>query len=62
MTWRQLKEILSQMTENHLDDNVTIFVTNEFFPVLKMAQVNSDDDQDAGGVLDIGHSYLVVTA
>lgn len=58
MTWRQLKEILSQMPSERLDDNATIFACGEFFPILSMGKVDEYDDE-GGGVLDDGHSYLI---
>lgn len=57
MTWRQLLEVLSQMPSEHLDDDVTICVNGEFFPVKSMGLVD-EEDEEGGGVLDDGHSYL----
>lgn len=58
MTWRQLLDLLSKMDEKHLDDNVTVFTADEFFPVSRM-ETNECLDSEADGVLDKGHSFLV---
>jgi hypothetical protein len=48
------------MPNERLDDNVTVFVCGEFFPVLSIGKVENDQDEEGGGVLDDGHSYLIV--
>lgn len=59
MTYRELKRQLSAMSEEWLDANVTIYLTemDEWFPVKRNLVATVETD-----VLDEGHPYLEVVA
>lgn len=54
MTYRQLREQLNQVTDEQLDQNVTIWLmnTDEYLPVVNRFTAEED------GVLDKGHLVL----
>lgn len=57
LTYRELKRQLSAMSEEWLDANVSVYLTDldEWYPVKRMLLVTETD------VLDEGHPYLEVT-
>ena len=60
MTYAQLAEKISTMTEDQLNSDVTVYVSgvDEFYSVVDdYPFLISCDDTD---VLDIGHPYLVI--
>jgi len=53
MTYRIMSSILKNLTEEQLDDDVTIQVSGEFFGRWNFAAYDGDDD-----ILHHGHVYL----
>lgn len=57
ITYRELKEKLESIPEEHLDDDVTVY----YIPIDEYTQMNdlliADDKND---VLNAGHPYLTV--
>lgn len=53
LTYRELKEYLNQVSEERLDDTVTICLSSieEYYPITGIAVAEED-------VLDEGHLYL----
>jgi hypothetical protein len=56
MSWRDIKEMLNKLPEDNLDDTATIYIQSidEYYGITGFT------DEDTGGVLDEGHSYLVL--
>jgi len=62
MTYLDLIQALQQLPPERLQDNVTLFNTNdgEFYPVIALEITGQGEEYtEAGGVLDDGHAYLV---
>jgi hypothetical protein len=60
MTYQELKEALIEFTDEQLQQDVTVYVSDndEFYPLVDVHPlVESDDKND---VLDVGHKYLVI--
>ena len=59
MTWRMLLQKLQEMTEDRLDDSVTIYdaTEDEAFGDIQFDYVTPGSNLE--GILDNGHSYLV---
>ena len=53
MTYKKLLTELLKMDDESLNQNVTIQFSDEYYPVAKLANDNS-------GVLDDGHSVLIL--
>jgi len=56
ITYRQLQDYISQMTEEQLNANVTVWIDDEFLSV-DHAELVNDNEEDR---LDNGHPILVV--
>jgi hypothetical protein len=54
MTYRELLKLLAEMSEEILDQNVTVFdsESKEYYPMVKYSVTKEDD------VLDKGHLFL----
>ena len=63
MTWLQLRQLISEMSEEHQNEDVTVYLEaeDEFVGVFSDDLGQSVDGDVADGVLDSGHSYLVVS-
>ena len=69
MTYRQLEQQCKEIPEGHKDDDVTIYieVEDEFYKVFSdtlayCSEDTDDNDNDvAGGILDGGHPYLILS-
>lgn len=63
MTWRQLEQLIKEMSEEHKDDNVTVYLEAEdyFVGIFSDELGQSADGDAADGVLDPGHHYLTVS-
>jgi len=56
ITYRQLQDYISRMTEEQLNANVTVWIDDEFLSV-DHAELVNDNEEDR---LDDGHPILVV--
>ena len=71
MTYRKLRFMLKNLSEEHLDDDVTVLLmeTDEIVPVMDIVMSedwsNISEKESLGldqvdGVLDYGHPYLTI--
>ena len=62
MTYRNLVDILQELSEEQLDMDVTVCTTrdDEYFAADKLNIV--DENDEAAGILDEGHHYLTIEA
>lgn len=56
ITYRQLQDYISRMTEEQLNANVTVWIDDEFLSV-DHAELVNDNEEDR---LDDGHPILVI--
>ena len=58
MTYRELADLIENMTDEQKDQDVTVFVAeqNEYYPLVKDFPVCQSD----GDVLEEGHYYLTI--
>jgi len=58
MTWRQVRKALQELTDDRLDDDATVFDSeqDEFHPVKRGWIV----DEEGQSVLDEGHFVIVI--
>lgn len=61
LTYRQLLKNLSSMSDERLDDHALIYRSDfdEFYEVKAVHVAIDDDHNEAAGVLDDGHFYMV---
>ena len=60
MTWKELIAKLSGMTPEQKEQDATVFSQGEFYPVTDIRETDDDnDDDEASGILDDGHIYVV---
>lgn len=52
VTYKELKKILDKLNEEQLEQNATIFINGEYYPINDIRIIKHDD------VLDKGHIYL----
>ena len=55
ITYRQLAQAILAQPAERLDDNVTVLVGDEFFPINELCVSTNETD-----VLDEGHLFLMV--
>ena len=56
MTYKELLSFLNSLSQEKLEDTVTIKLADEFYSINKVLIVKeTDEDSD---ILDIGHAYL----
>jgi hypothetical protein len=56
ITYKQLQDYISRMTPEQLDQNVTVWIDDEFLPV-DHAELVDNNEEDR---LDDGHPILVI--
>ena len=64
ITYRELEKVISQMSDEHKDDGITVHLvhTDEFMPVYEGVNIVTDDSQDPAYnvLLDPGTLYLTI--
>jgi hypothetical protein len=55
-TWKNLRDAINRLPENHLDDNIVIFMPNEneWFPIRRISKQEEDD------IINKGCLFLVL--
>ena len=63
MTWLQLRQLISEMPEEHQNDDVTVYLEaeDEFVGVFSDDLGQSVDGDVADGVIGPGEHYLVIS-
>lgn len=57
LTYRELAQAIADMPEARKDDNVSVYLDSEFYPVAAVEKADGEQD-----VLDAGHYVLPVEA
>lgn len=64
MKWRDIKEIVSEMSDVDLDTDVTVYdaAADEFHGVYNDFVSRASEGDPADGILDEDHPYLVINS
>jgi hypothetical protein len=61
LTYKELSELIASMPPERMDDNVSVLVLGDCFPISQFGKVEEiGSDIDISGVLDEGHFVLKI--